>query len=272
VPQTWDDWIKYLDTLKKAGITPIVGGNKEGYEAAQYFSDLEVQTLDDPLQFQQVTIGKGKYTDPQFSSWMAQVDQLVKAGYFNDDINSIPQYQGNTMFENGQGAYLQTNTGFVKEFETKLGSDLGIMPMPRFANGKLANAISMNAQGLAITSFSPHKQEAADFLVYLHTTDRLNSWYAHTGVPFADDRFDTSQITAPIEKTMYQWTQTRPNVVLEGLMPSQVWEQGLLAAGQMIFQQAGSPADAAKLMQSTLDSWRGSNDPDYKYWTIWGGG
>ncbi|MEJ1644197.1 hypothetical protein SMA60_28675, partial [Escherichia coli] len=73
----------------------------------------------------------------------------------------------------------------------------------------MADDYIVTAQGWGITSWSEHPEVAADFLMFMHTPDRVNAWFEATGVLPADDRLDTSLITQPQLQQVYEWDTTR---------------------------------------------------------------
>ncbi len=106
--------------------------------------------------------------------------------------------------------------------------NFGVMRIPVWGKGKLAPTYTVTAQGLGITSWSKVQKQAADFLIFMHTTDRLNAWYAATGVFPADDRFDTSKVSIPQMKQVFQWIKARP-----GSEPGELHPQHPGRAGQL---------------------------------------
>lgn len=269
-PQTWDEFLAACEKLKLAGITPIANGVRDGYGAGAWFDELAKQSLDDPSAYKQVSVGERSWADPVFTPWAEKLAELVNKGCFNEDVNSLDFFQGPEVFRRGEAAITLTNDGFIKQYVEEMGQDVvGVMMTPRFGQGKLAEALIVNAQGLGITSWSPHKEIAADFLVFLHGADRVQSWWDYTGLPMADDRFNTNQVQMPQLKLHYQWLMSQPHLVGSGLIPTQIYEQGVMPAAQMIFQQAGTPTAASQSIEDAAKRWRDSYPPEMNYWVEW---
>ena len=49
------------------------------------------------------------------------------------------------------------------------------MAMPTYANGVGAGKLGATSQTIGVTSFSKYQKQAADFIQYLHTHDRLRA-------------------------------------------------------------------------------------------------
>ena len=268
---TWDEFLAACDKLKAAGVTPWVSGDKDGYGGAWWFANLGIQTLDSTDDLRQAIIGSKPFTDAHYTGWYQNLDELVKKGYVNQDVMSLDLSQGAQAFSQGKGAMSFGTDGMIKQALTDLGADnVGVMQTPKLNSGKLAD-VGNATQSITffITKWSKHPQEAADFLVYLHSADRLTSWYKHTGVIAADKRFDTNLVTDPVMKQMLKWETTGPQVWLENYLPGQVDSDADLVAGQMIFSQSGTPKDAADLWQRSAETWRNQHPDELKNWQNW---
>jgi len=268
---TWDEFITACEKLKTAGITPFIAGDNDGYGGAWLFAHVGMQGLDSTDDLRQAIIGNKDFTDPHYTGWYSSLDEMVKKGYFNEDVMSLDLSQGAQAFSQGQGAMSWGTDGMIKQALTDLGADnVGVMRTPQLGAGKLADTGNATQSiTFFLTKWSAHPQEAADFLVYLHTADRLTSWYQHTGVIAADARFDRNLVTDPVLKQMVEWETTGPQIWLENFLPGQLDSDADLTAGQMIFSQSGTPADAAALWQRSAETWRNQHPDELTNWKNW---
>ncbi len=268
---TWDEFTAACDKLKAAGITPFGIGDKNGYGGAWWFANVGIQGLDSTENLRQAVIGNADFTDEKYTGWYSRLDDMVKKGYFNADTMSLDLDQGVRLFWQGQAAMAFGTDGMIKQALTDVGEDkVGVMRPPKLGTGKLADAGNATQSiSFLITKWSKHPQEAADFLTFLHTPDRLSAWYQATGVIAADKRFDRALVTSPVLKQMMEWETTGPQVWLENYLPGQVDSDADLPAGQMIFAQSGSPADAADLWKRTAETWRNQHPDELQNWQKW---
>lgn len=268
---TWDEFTAACDKLKAAGITPFAIGDKNGYGGAWWFANVGIQGLNSTEELRQAIIGNKPFTDENYTGWYARMDDMVKKGYFNQDVMSLDLDQGVRLFWEGKAAMAFGTDGMIKQALTDVGEDkVGVMQTPKWGTAKLADAGNATQSiSFLITKWSKHPQEAADFLKFMHTPDRLTSWYKHTGVIAADARFDRSLVTSAALKQMMEWETTGPQVWLENFLPGQLDSDADLTAGQTIFAQSGSPADVAKLWQSVAETWRNQHPDELKNWQNW---
>jgi multiple sugar transport system substrate-binding protein len=268
---SWDEFTAACDKLKAAGITPFGIGDKNGYGGAWWFANVGIQGLNSTEELRQAIIGNKPFTDENYTGWYARMDDMVKKGYFNQDVMSLDLDQGVRQFWEGKAAMAFGTDGMIKQALTDVGEDkVGVMQTPKWGTGKLADAGNATQSiSFLITKWSKHPQEAADFLKFMHTPDRLTSWYKHTGVIAADARFDRTLVTSPALKQMMEWETTGPQVWLENFLPGQLDSDADLTAGQTIFAQSSSPADVAKLWQSVAETWRNQHPDELKNWQNW---
>jgi len=265
---TWDEFLAACAKLKAAGITPLVGGDKDGYLGGWLFSLIGSQQLNSPMDLVQATVGNASFTDAKYTGWYTALDTLVKDGYWNDDVLSRNLDQGVTLFGQGGGAMSFESDGMLATSIKVLGGDkVGLMLPPTWGTGKMADyGYATQSCGYAVTSWSKHQQQAADFLAYLHTPDRLTAWYEATGVTPADDRFDTSLVTVPQLQTATKFDTTGSQAFLEEWLPVEIDGNADLPAGEMIFGGSGTPSDAAQLWERSAQEWRTAHPDELAGW------
>lgn len=270
-PETWDDFLAACEELKSSGITPFSIGNQDGYGGAWHFSNMELQNLDSLQEWVNAVIGEASFSEDKYTGWYERLDQMVKKGYFNESVNSLPLDRGHAIFSRGDSAMSFGTDGIVRGWQEDLGQDaVGIMRYPKFGDGNLADSFNAT-QSVShfITKWSKNKQEAADFLQFMHTSDRMKRWFELTGVGVADKRFDSSLIENSLLRQLYERETSGSQVWLENYNPVQVDSQANLAAGQLIFSQSGTPQEAAQLWESVARRWRTQNPQVLKNWQDW---
>jgi multiple sugar transport system substrate-binding protein len=143
------------------------------------------------------------------------------------------------------------------------------MKVPTYGSGKLADDYVVTAQGWGITSWSEHPQEAADFLMYMHTTDRLNAWFKYTGVFPADNRLDASLIEQPTLKQIFEWDTTVAGPNLENFIPSLLDAEANFAGTQLLFSGDNTPQELAEMTEAVAQKWREQSPDAVTNFEIW---
>jgi raffinose/stachyose/melibiose transport system substrate-binding protein len=269
-PTTFDELLSDCSALRKVGVTPIGGGNKDGYFGAWFFSNFGKQNLDNVGELQKAILGTNNITDPKYTGYLTALQQLENKGCFNNDIGSLTLDQGASKFSSGQAAMAWGTDGLVTGWAKTLGADkVGVVMTPKWGTGKLADVYNTTQSSTAfITSWSPHKAAAAQFLAWLHDPANLASWYAATGIFPADTSFSTSSLTTDLAKTLWKFDSTPGSVWLENYLPPSVDGDGDLPSGQVV-TSGGSAADAVSTWEKATQKWRVSNPVEVKNYAAW---
>jgi hypothetical protein len=183
---------------------------------------------------------------------------------------SLDFFQGREAFHQGNAAFGVATNGQAIQWIQEMGGEdhVGIMRIPAFGESAMAGGLNDQSHSWGIPVFSSHKQEAADFLVFTHTPERLKRWYELTKNIPADDRFDPAWLGTQTEKDFYQYLVEASIPYPEGYIPVQVDEEGLYAAVQSIFS-GGTPQDAAQLMEDAAEKWRSLDPSGVTNFTNW---
>lgn len=269
-PETWDELLAACDALRAVDVIPIAGGVKDGWFGGWLFSILARQPHDSEKVFMRASVGEASYTAPEFTEWWVRLKELKDRGCWNEDIGSLDYQQGQDLFVTEKAAMLFGNDTFLAGWAEIMGWDkIGLMLTPRYANGALADDYIVTAQGWGITSWSKHPQEAANFLVFMHTPERVNAWFQATGVLPADNRLDTSLITQPQLQQVYEWDTTRAGPNLENFIPSMMDEQANFVGVQLLFAGDKTPEELGRLTEEVNARWREQNPTavaNFKEW------
>lgn len=269
-PTTWEGLLGACGKLRSIGVVPISGGMKDGWYGGWLFSTLGRQPNDSEKAYMDASVGKAKFSEPQFAEYWTRQKELIDAGCWNEDIMSLDQYQGLDMFVQGKSAMVLGNDTFMGNWVKQMGEDtIGVMMVPKYANGKLADTYVVTAQGLAITSWSQHPKEAADFLMFMHTPERLNAWFKATGVLPADDRMDTTLIQQKPIQQIYEWDTKVAGPNLENFIPTQFDVDCAYTGFQLLLNAEKTPAEIAAMCEEAIVKWRDQNPDVLTNWETW---
>jgi len=253
VPTNWDEFLAACDTLNSKGITPIAGGVKDGWFGGWLYSIMGSQSLTSIEDLKQAVVGDKKFTDPEFAEWWSKLQEMIDHKCWNDDIGSQELYQAQQTWVDGKSAMTISAGTEVGNFVKQVGTDkVGVMAMPAYGDGIGAGKLGSTSQTLGISSWSSHKQEAADFIMYLHTPERLAAFYKATGALPADDRFDSSMITVPQVKDLFDMSKDG-SPYLENFIPTDLDSKGNFEGVQLMFAGSESAQEAAANMEKEMD-------------------
>lgn len=265
----WPDFFAACGRLKAAGITPLAGGLADGWYAGWLWQLLGSQTLDSPAEVTMAVAGDTKLTDARYSAWWSRLAELSESGFWNADVATIDYGQAQDMFLGGRAAMIVASDAFYPDWIRQLGEDrLGVMRAPVYGKARLARTYAVTARGLSVTSWSKAQKQAADFLRFMHTTERLQAWYAATGLFPADDRFDAAWIAQPRMKQVFTWMEQSPGPNLESFVPSAIDGRSSALCGQL-FAGTADAAQCASQLETAAAAWRAENPQVVEKFHIW---
>ncbi len=218
---SWDEFIGAAEKLKAAGYTPIGWGNEGGYMTSWYFDPVSKNYFerDDWLRLMD---GQLKWNDPKYLESITRINELVKAGYFNEGGLTTGWTEGLNLVKNRKvamsGAFWSLNNKATWE---ELKDDFGMMQWPIInRNNPLAYSLDACVPGrLLIPVWSKIPKIAADFIYNVNSKENSQKRYEATGgfVPRKD--FDPSIIPdtgfGKYERLAWQWltsVETFPSV------------------------------------------------------------
>ena len=150
---------------------------------------------------------------------------------------------------------------------------IGVFTYPAL-EGEEYEGLSVNTISNFVTPWSPNKQEAADFLVYLHTPDRSETLYrlSKSGPQPADDRFDISSIQEPSIRKVFQYSiigYEKKMWTVDGLVPWGILGEGMMPAMQLMWSKNLSAREAAEMTENAAAIWRKLMPESVQYYESW---
>jgi raffinose/stachyose/melibiose transport system substrate-binding protein len=261
-PTTWDDWMAACETLKTAGFTPMGGGISDGFWGEWYLGHALIQSLNSPGEAIELFIGDKDFRDPQYYEFWSKLEEMVKAGYMNDDMLSIDLFTAINKVVTGEIATTQNVGAVIPSHIAQIGDRVGLMVMPTFGQGPLAGIPITDSQGFGIPTATEHKAEAADFLMYMQSPDRLNAFWEINHYFPSNTSWDASAIDDPVLQQLWDvWVGAKTNVYVPNLMPGLFWTDAMFVASQEIIAGNMTGEQAGEQNAGVAEQWRALN-PD----------
>ena len=248
VPTTWAALLKSCDALNEKGITPIAGGIKDGWFGGWLYSIIGAQGISSISDVLDATTGKQKFTDPKHAAWWTRLQEMRDHKCWNDDINSLELYQGQQRWAQGKAAMTVAAGSDVKKFVQQVGvAKAGVMAMPKWGKGPYAGRLGSTSQTVGITAWTKYPKESADFIMFMHTPERMAAWFNTTGAFPADDRFNTKLIKLPQQKILFNLVKNGAPY-LENFIPTELDSKANFAESQLLL---GGSIDAKEAAAAT---------------------
>jgi multiple sugar transport system substrate-binding protein len=271
-PTTWAQFLNACAKLKAKGYIPIGGGVKDGYLGEWYLVNSLTQNLDTPAQALNLFIGNLDWRNDRYYEHWSRLEELYKKGYINNDVNSLQLYQGIQLFDTGKASMCFNTTPAIPNSQKQLGvKNVGYMVMPKFGHGKMAGIPVTDTQGFGIPTKGSDHTDAAKFLAFMHSKERVQAmWTLSKQIP-ANTTFDGSVISDPLIRTVQKrWVAGKHNVYIADLMPTKFWTDAMFVASQKILAGSMTGKQAGDLAHKVADTWKKQNPDMVSNYTTWG--
>ncbi|WP_010281141.1 ABC transporter substrate-binding protein [Bacillus timonensis] len=183
-PQTWDEFINVLDTLKKGGETPIILGNESPWAAIHYLTGLNQKMVPQDVRMKDYNPGSGEFTDPGYVKAMEMFAELNEKGYLMDNVNSSSHDMAKQYFFTGEGAIMYVELEEFQNVEDNMPGNWGFFQLPTISEGKgNQNFITGAPDGFIVSSKTKHPEEAIKFLKFLTSKENAIKLAEQIGWP-----------------------------------------------------------------------------------------
>jgi multiple sugar transport system substrate-binding protein len=237
-------------------------GLKDGFHLGYLMPGLFLSLVDSPTEYFDLFAGDASFTDPAYAVVWERLQELKNAGCINEDVGSIDFFEATSRFTTGNVVATTGNASTGSFYADEMGADVvGLASFPTIGDGGLGGAFPAIDQKLAVTSWSTQKEEAAAFLKFLHTPERMQRQYELSRAIPLDDRFDTSILSEYDSQNLALADSIGTSAWLQAINPAQ-WEYGTLyTVGPQILLGEYSPTEGAGLIEQGMEDWR-TQQPD----------
>ncbi len=275
-PGNWTELIEVCEALKSVGISPFAMGFKSPGWMTSIFSGHIVNQIGNSKETIVAAAGNKSFGDVGFDELFTIIDQFNSNDYLIENATSIVPPEALNEWRSGNATFGFTPSMKAFGWLEELGSEkMGIMPIPTIEEtGNAVDWIPCVPMSLFITEWSPNKELAADFLMFLHSQERMNAMVeVLNGVTIpADDRFDIDIIDNPQRKEVFEkiiggfqngiW-------YADAVLPYAILGDGILPAGQSVISGDIEPAEAVQMVDDAAANWQELNPEAFEKYDIW---
>jgi raffinose/stachyose/melibiose transport system substrate-binding protein len=249
-PTTWDELYAACDKLKAIGVTPMTyGTGLQALNAGFYpYYDLSymmmMYSVDD---WKKLYNGQIAWTDPKIVDQLTKWAALKTKGCTNDDV--LANNESVSQFETGKAAMTLEGSWGFSEFQDKLGDKVGVF-VPPFNDSQAKGVVEFPGNGFGVTSYSQHKQAAADFLAWMATPEAQKIIADGGLIPTVAG----TQPTAPLALAMLDYAANQGFTrypMIDNVMQPEVTDVATKVL-DAVLAGTTSPADAAQKIQDAL--------------------
>lgn len=188
-PQTWDELKEVSQTLKDAGVLPIISGATGGSAQFQPLTEWAfLAATFKPSEWSDLYDGTMPYDNPELRHQLDEWASLYTAGYMNEDAFNAPDVDDR--FANGEAAmWFNGGSWMIPDFVDQLGEDVGVFQTPYLDESRPLSVVTAGT-GYGVTTYSEHQKEAGAFLEFV-LSDAGQQIIADNGQPPTRPGFET---------------------------------------------------------------------------------
>jgi len=271
-PKTWEDFMSACKALNSSGVTPIGFGTTDGYEAIAFADSILKEFINYHYEILEPVVGKDSYTSDKYVKFFNYIKEI--SPYVNDDALSLDYYKGVDLFPQGKVAMGTSTNGLVASWirdETMTVDELGLSAGPKIEAGSVfTGTMPLLPYVWVLTPWSKNKQEAANFIKFMNTEDRLNDLYKTCGTMPSNKKFDANLLSNEIEKKLFDYNLNQAEIeVAQAFLPTQIQFEGFAKPFESVLNGSITPEEAVKMLEETSKKWGTENPEMLIQYTKW---
>ncbi len=190
IPTSWDDIMESADTFNEMGIIPMVTDGKDGWPLCELFDNMAQRINGDFTYVAKAQEREMKYTDESFVKTADYIQELIKAGVFQENLTTSDYGDARNAFGQERAAMymmgswemgLANDTNFSANFK----ENLDVMPFPivEGGKGKATDTLGWYGGNIVISSNSKIKDVANDYVEMIAKDFGQKCWDLQAAFP-----------------------------------------------------------------------------------------
>lgn len=174
IPKTWNEFLAACAKLKKAGVTPIALGTKDGWPGKLMFETILGQIVGAKKVWATLNADDGtRWTDPGFIKAAKMYKNLYDKGYYQNGCASADDGMAKAIFLSGKTAFYHTGSWFLSQSFPE-GFNWDFFEFPKVADNTQMPVMCLD--NLAISAKCKHPKEALAFLDWMVQIPQAKRW------------------------------------------------------------------------------------------------
>ncbi|MDC7238208.1 MAG: extracellular solute-binding protein [Sphaerochaetaceae bacterium] len=190
IPTSWDDIMESADAFNDMGIIPMVTDGKDGWPLCELFDNMAQRINGDFTYVAKAQEREMKYTDESFVKTADYIQELVKAGVFQENLTTSDYGDARNAFGQERAAMymmgswemgLANDTNFSENFK----ENLDVMPFPvvEGGKGKATDTLGWYGGNIVISSNSKIKDVANNYVEKIASDFGQKCWDLQAAFP-----------------------------------------------------------------------------------------
>lgn len=190
-PTTWEEFLQVCDTIKQAGITPLVIGNSDLWTAGNWVAHVISRVVGEDAYSEAMQL-KQPFNTPDFVKAYGYVQELWDKGYINENVTASSDSEADMLFLNGSGAMHPIGSWLAPTaVEETPDLELGYFNTPAIPDGKgNQDSVIGVLNGMVVNKNSKLIDEAIEFMKLYSSAESSKKLSDAGAVPITKDGID----------------------------------------------------------------------------------
>ncbi len=261
-PETFDELIKVIKVFRANGVIPIALGNKDQWLVPTGWLSCLTALAGGPDYMNNLALRAEKYTTQPYIEALGALRAMVDANAFNEDFNTIDNYQMYSLYGEGNAAMMSAGSWAASTMVANLKKEIiaatrvGVMPAFSSGKGKLGTVAGGSGWGVNINSkISGEKKDAAIKLMKAMSDQQFGKHLieiANMPPAVADVKYDQSKVSSIFKQILDIEPKAIVTPVFDQVIhPELIDEQNKTT--QAVMAKEITPEEAAKRVQAIKD-------------------
>lgn len=193
VPKTWDEFVKVLDALVAAGVTPVAVGGNGDFDRYWPIQEMAPAFINEDM----MNLYEGKPIDAaRMTELFDTYRMFVEKGYYGKDFVAMDGTAAQLAFTNGKTAMIFDGT-WANSIYAQTSLNVGRFAMPGKDGVRYAQEGMNNFTTYTVSAKSKHPKEAAEYVKFLGSLEAAQILEDANGhVPIVKDIKPKDEIVA----------------------------------------------------------------------------
>ncbi|WP_340021288.1 sugar ABC transporter substrate-binding protein [Paenibacillus sp. FSL K6-1096] len=252
-PATWEEFLKVCETVKQAGITPLVIGNSDLWTAGNWVAHILSRVAGEDAYSEAMQL-KQPFNSPDFVKAYGYVKELWDKGYINENITAASDSEADMLFLNGSGAMHPIGSWLAATaVEETPDLELGYFNTPAMPDGKgNQDSVIGVLNGMVVNKNSKLIDEAIEFMKLYSSPESSKKLSDAGAVPITKDGID-KETMLPLSLELNDLMENAPVLVSPPDTGYSIEVANALnMATSKVIGGAESPEDALAELETTI--------------------
>ncbi|MEK3832956.1 MULTISPECIES: ABC transporter substrate-binding protein [unclassified Paenibacillus] len=212
-PATWEEFLKICETIKQAGITPLVIGNSDLWTAGNWVAHIISRVVGEDAYSEAMQL-KQPFNSPDFVKAYGYVRELWDKGYINENVTAASDSEADMLFLNGSGAMHPIGSWLAPTaVEETPELELGYFNTPAIPDGKgNQDSVIGVLNGMVVNKNSRLIDEAIEFMKLYSSPESSKKLSDAGAVPITKDGID-KETMLPLSLELNDLMENAPALV-----------------------------------------------------------